>query len=219
MSDVTDPAPPTISLPNANETLGMQFSVFGTCDPAVTTVAVKLYNGPTEVALVNAVVNGPKGTYEAFFNLNPSNPLLQNNQGQVKADITYNGKDTGVSVAGLTICDELNGLPAQTTLTITNPQPGQVLANWATGAMASGQIANAAGLTFWVRITDAGFDVIPHKSWVITPGSTWQQDLGALLASVPHIRSTTFNLHASVWPGGGPVALVRVSSGFFTFQG
>jgi hypothetical protein len=219
MSDATDPAPPTISLPNANETLGMQFSVFGTCDTTVTTVAVKLYNGPNVVTTVNAVVNGPKGTYDAFFNLNPTNPLLKNNQGQAKVCIIYNGNDTGVSVAGLTICDQLNGLPAQTTLTITNPQQGQVLANWAAGAMASGQIANAVGLNFWLRITDAGWDVIPHQSWVITPGSMWQKDLGALLANVPHVASNNFDIHVSVWPMSGPAALVRVSSGFLTFQG
>jgi hypothetical protein len=130
----------TISLPNAGETLGLQFAVFGSCSDIIPnnptlTVAVKDGQGNT-VASSPAANNQLNGTFEANFNLTSLNPNIQN--GSVVVTCSDNAQ---ASNGGLTISNQSGSL------TITNPPPGspeQVagFADWS-GVVATGQARGA----------------------------------------------------------------------------
>lgn len=205
-----------ISLPNAGETLGVQFSVFGTCseitpnnNPAVT---VQVMNGQTQVASTTAVNNQQNGTYEAQFNL----PSTTNIQGTGSVAASCTGMNCTASNGQLTISGQGN-------LNITSPPPGGPeqaagFPSWSSGVFARGQVASGYnGKFLWLRLTDAGKDIIPHYYWVIDK-TAWEVNLSQLVANAGHSNSTSrhYNVHVSVWDQYESGQRVRVSSGFFS---
>ena len=202
----------TISLPSGGETLGLQFSVFGTCTAiapgADTTLTVTVKDGANDVATASDVrYNLRNHTFEAFFNLSGDTNIV--GTGSVVAAL--NGTNFSATNTQLTI-------RGQSALTIGTPTPGADFASWAAGVVAGGQVTGDAGKTMWLRLTDAGFDIIPHQSWVIGDDAQWQLDLGALVTALQNkVGSSNFSINVSVWVGGQQ--LVRVSSGFFSVQG
>ncbi len=206
----------TIQLPSIGQTLGLQFSVFGTCSEITPnnnpTMTVTVMNGQNQVASAAAVTNQQNGTFEAPFNL-PSGTNIQGTGSVVATCSAMNGNAT---VGGLTIA-------GQGTLTITNPPPGGPeqaagFPSWSSGVVARGQIVGCAGKTMWLRLTDAGKDIIPHYSWPIGNGTAWECDLSRLVAAGGHSASKSrhYNIHVSVWDQPLSGEQVRVSSGFFS---
>jgi hypothetical protein len=203
-----------ISLPESSETLGLQFSVFGTCSDITNgncTVTVQVMNGQTQVASTTAVNNQQNGSYEANFNL----PSETNIQGTGSVVVTCSSMTGNVTNGQLTIA-------GQGTLTI-NPPPGgpeQVAGypSWSAGVVASGQVVGCAGKYLWLRLTDAGHDIIGHQCWQIGDGTAWQCDLSKLVAEkgLSASRSRHYNIHVSVWQHQYDSEQVRVSSGFFS---
>jgi hypothetical protein len=203
----------TIALPNPGETLGLQFSIFGSCsqitpanNPAMT---VTVMNGQSQVASAPAVNNQQNGSYEAYFNL-PSGTNIQG--GSVV--VTCSSMNGNVTNGQLTI-------GGQTTLTVTAPQPGATqqaaaFPSWSAGVVAKGQVVGCAGKTMWLRLTNAGFDIISHHSWQIGSDTAWECDLSKLVADAGRSghKSRHYNVHVSVWDPN--VERVRVSSGFFS---
>ncbi len=179
-----------ISLPNVGETLGLQFSVFGTCG-AITatnnpTMTVTVMNGQNQVASATAVNNQQNGTFEASFSL----PSGTNIQGTGSVVVTCSAMNGNVTVGQLSTLN-------QTTLTISTPPPGGPeqaarYPSWSAGVVARGQVVGYAGMTFWLRLTDAGFDFIGHISWPIND-TTWECDLSKLVEGTGRSasRSTT----------------------------
>jgi hypothetical protein len=206
----------TISLPNAGETLGLQFSVFGPCSEITPTnnptMTVTVMDGQSQVASATAVNNQQNGAYEASFNLPPGTNI----QGSGSVVVTCSAMNGNVTNGQLTIC-------GQTILTIGAPQQGapqQVAGfpSWSAGVVAKGQVVGCAGKTFWLRLTDAGFDIIGHHSWQIGNDTAWECDLGRLVAAAGRAASKSrhYNIHVSVWDRDAPGERVRVSSGFFS---
>jgi hypothetical protein len=206
----------TISLPNAGETLGLQFSVFGSCSEITPTnnptMTVTVMNGQSQVASATAVNNQQNGTSEASFSL----PSGTNIQGTGSVVVTCSAMNGNVTVSQLTIFD-------QTTVTISSPPPGAPeqaaeFPSWSAGVVARGQVVGCAGKLFWLRLTDAGFDIIGHHSWQIGNDTAWECDLSKLVAAAGRSasRSRHYNIHVSVWDQSPSGERVRVSSGFFS---
>ena len=200
-----------ISLPNSNETLGVRFSVFGTCTEINSnnnpTITVTVKDGSNTVATATAVNNQLRSTYEAFFEFPGGTDIV----GTVSVVVTCTGMNGNATNAGLTI-------RSQSTLTIANPTQGAEFPSWAAGVVADGEVTGCAGKTMWLRLTDAGYDIIAHQSWVIGTDSQWASNISAVVtAARVQAASSNFSTHASVWDGAQ--LLVRVSSGFFSVQG
>ena len=203
----------TISLPNPGETLGLQFSVFGSCSEITPTnnptMTVTVMDGQSQAASAPAVNNQQNGSYEASFNLPPGTNI----QGTGSVVVTCSGMNGNVTNGQLTI-------RAQTVLTVGTAQPGapqQVAGfpSWSAGVVAKGQVVGGAGKTMWLRLTDAGCDIIAHHSWQIGDVTAWECDLSKLVAAAGRSASNSrhYNVHVSVWAPN--VERVRVSSGFF----
>jgi hypothetical protein len=198
------------------QTLGLQFSVFGTCS-AITptnnpTMTVKVMNGQSQVASAAAVNNQQNGTYEASFNLPPGTNI----QGGGSVVVTCSGMNGNVTNGQLTIA-------GQTTLTVTAPQPGAPqqaagFPSWSAGVVARGQVVGCANKIMFLRLTDAGHDIIAAHSWPIRNDTAWECNLSRLVEAAGRSASTSrhYNIHVSVWnnPSGGEQ--VRVASGFFS---
>jgi hypothetical protein len=208
----------TISLPSAGETLGLQFAVFGSCSDIVPnnptlTVAVKDGQNNT-VASTTAANNQQNGTYEANFSL-PSTTNIQNGSVVVTCSENAQASNGGLTISG------------QGSLTITDPPPGapQQVAGYASwsGVIAKGQARGGNGKGIWLRLTDAGNDIIGHQFWWIPAvEGPWQCDIGKLVIEkgLSALKGKHFNLHVSIWHHDSERNTdreqVRVSSGFFS---
>jgi hypothetical protein len=210
----------TISLPNAGETLGLQFAVFGNCsdiktnNPALTVVVKDGQNNTVDTA--TAVNNQQNGTFEADFTL-PSTTNIQN--GSVVVSCADNAQ---ASNGGLTISGQ-----GSLTVTVSTPPesggPKQTagFANWS-GLVAKGQAHRGTRKGIWLRLTDAGNDIIAHQFWWIPAVDTqWDCKIGQLVIDkgFSALKGKDFNVHVSIWnhdPQGKGTEQVRVSSGFFS---
>jgi hypothetical protein len=205
-----------ISLPNAGETLGLQFSVFGTCSEITPTnnptVTVTVMNGQNVVTSSAAVNNQQNGAFEADFTL----PAGTNIQGSGSVVVTCSGMDGSSTNGQLTIA-------GQTTLTIgglqqAGPQQAAGFPSWSSGVVARGQVVGCAGKIMWLRLTDAGHDIIDHHSWRIGDAMAWECNHSTLVerAGLSASKSRHYNVHVSVWENARRGERVRVSSGFFS---
>lgn len=201
----------TISLPNSNETLGVRFSVFGTCTEVNSnnnpTITVTLKDGANVVATATAVNNQLRSTYEAYFDLPGGTDIV----GTGSVVVTCTGMNGNATNAGLTI-------RSQSTVTIANPTQGAEFPSWAAGVVADGQFQGCVGKTLWLRLTDGGYDIIPHQQMAINGDGAWEMNLSAIVtAARVQAASSNFSIHVSIWDGAQQ--LVRVSSGFFSVNG
>ena len=210
-----------IDLPAANETLGLQFSVFGSCDSigsnTSATVTVKVLDGVNvlDTASGSAVRYNPEvHTYEAMFNLKTGTSFPRNGSVVVSLDNT----NFSESNAQLTI-------GSQNTLIIDAPKAQTDFTGWASGTVvASGTLAGCVGLKFWLRLTNAGNDVIGHQSWVVATDGPWSLDLGSIVSAARSQlpAGDSYNVTVSVWSNPNPPdqshEMMRVSSGFFTVR-
>lgn len=206
----------SISLPGPTETLGLQFSVFGNCSDITPTtnctVTVTVMNGLTQVASTTAFNNPQNGTYEANFNL----PSGTNMQGTGMVVVTCSTMTGNTTVAGLTIGSQ--GVLTITNPPATNPEAAAGFPSWS-GLVARGQVRGCNGNGMWLRLTDAGNDIIGHQYWAINADDTpWECDIGKLVIEkgLSALKGRRFNVHVSVWKHPYDGQQVRVSSGFFS---
>jgi hypothetical protein len=197
----------TISLPRSGETLGQQFSVFGSCTDINAsnnpTITVKVQVGDNVVFSNTAVNNQQRGTYETFFVFNYD----PNINGTGKIVVTCDAMPGAVTIYSLTI-------RPQSALTDTAPAQNNVFTSW-TSLVATGHVNVTAARQVWVRLTDAGFDIIGHQRLDVASAEQWTSNIGQLVAdTISPPYGSNFNVHVSVWNGN--TEEVRISSGSFT---
>src|SRR5258708_6015587 len=177
-------------------------------------MTVAVMDGQSQVTSTTAVNNQQNGTYEADFNLD----LGTNIQGTGSVVVTCSAMNGQVTNGGLTIAH-------QTILTINSLQQGapkqvaggpRPAGGGGPGGGGRGQVVGYAGKSLYLRLTDAGSDIIkPAHRQTIGNGTAWECNLSQLVANAGRSasRSRHYNIHVSVWDNG---ERVRVSSGFFS---
>jgi hypothetical protein len=217
-----------VTLPTVGQTVGLQFSVFGSCSDITPnnapTMTVKVNTGNGS-ASAPAAINQASGTFEATFNL-PQGTYTQSGS----ITVTCSGMSP-TTLSPYTIGSPPGGNPP--TLTITAPKadpPGQLGAvqvgsypNWGSDehpVMAQGRVKGGKDGKVYLRLTDAGIDFIqtgPAPSVPITDDDApWEFNLTHWVTRAGHSgkHSKHYNIHVTLWNGEN-VEKVRICSGFF----
>ena len=200
-----DPTGGTMSIvsPASGDTLGLQFSVYGTCSALTTTnmtmtVTVTDTNTGQPLGTATTQNNLEAGTWEAVFDL----PAGTSQTGAGKIEVACPGTGTAMNctpVTGLTI-------EAQNVLTITRPTSGE---SFPLGT-AVGTGGRASGYTVHLYVTHAGSQLTTVQPQAKgTRNGNYEVGLQELPPGPDYV------LHAHVVDENGK-DVVRLSSPFFS---